>query len=86
MLVIGFDVGGTNVRGVALRPGETEPLAIRRSRTRPDGDVLVDTICEVSRLLSDDIGEPIDADSMELVFVDRTDVVNLGEPMDAEIN
>ncbi|NNC80848.1 MAG: ROK family protein [Acidimicrobiales bacterium] len=61
MLVIGFDVGGTNVRGVALRPGETEPLAIRRSRTRPDGDVLVDTICEVTRLLSDDIGERVDA-------------------------
>ncbi len=61
MLTIGFDVGGTNVRGVALRPGSTEPLAIRRSRTRPDGDVLVDTIVEVTRLLIDDIGEPVDA-------------------------
>jgi len=61
VLVIGFDVGGTNVRGVALRPGETEPLAIRRSRTRPNGDVLVDTICEVTRLLEEDIGERVDA-------------------------
>ena len=41
MLTIGFDVGGTNVRGVGLRPGSTEPLAIRRSKTRPNGDVLV---------------------------------------------
>ncbi len=61
MLTIGFDVGGTNVRGVALRPGSTEPLAIRRSRTRPDGDVLVETIVDVTRQLVDDIGEPVDA-------------------------
>ncbi len=61
MLIIGFDVGGTNVRGVGLRPGSTEPLAIRRSRTRPDGDVLVKTIVEVATGLSEDIGEPIDA-------------------------
>jgi glucokinase len=61
VLIIGFDVGGTNVRGVALRPGSTEPLAIRRTKTLPDGDVLVDTICEVSRALGEDIGEPIDA-------------------------
>ena len=61
MLTIGFDVGGTNVRGVVLRPGSTEPLAVRRSRTRPDGDVLVDTITEVTNLLIDDIGEPVDA-------------------------
>lgn len=61
MLTIGFDVGGTNVRGVVLRPGSTEPLAIRRARTRPDGDVLVDTIVEVTKLLIEDIGEPVDA-------------------------
>ncbi len=61
MLVIGFDVGGTNVRGVALRPGETEPLAIRLSKTRPDGDVLVETIVEVTELLAGDLGETIDA-------------------------
>ena len=61
MLTIGFDVGGTNVRGVALRPGSTEPLAIRRARTRPDGDVLVDTIVEVANGLVEDIGEPVDA-------------------------
>ena len=61
MLTIGFDVGGTNVRGVVLRPGSTEPLAIRRSRTRPDGDILVDTIVEVTNGLIEDIGEPVDA-------------------------
>jgi glucokinase len=61
MLTIGFDVGGTNVRGVALRPGSTEPLAIRRARTRPDGDVLVDTIVEVTEGLIEDIGEPVNA-------------------------
>lgn len=61
MLIIGFDVGGTNVRGVALRPGGSEPLAIRRARTRPDGDVLVETIIEVTQHLADDIGEPVDA-------------------------
>lgn len=61
MLIIGFDVGGTNVRGVALRPGESEPLAIRRSRTRPDGDVLVETIVDVTNQLVADIGEPVDA-------------------------
>ncbi len=61
MLTIGFDVGGTNVRGVGLRPGSTEPLAIRRARTRPDGDVLVETIVEVTEGLAADIGEPVDA-------------------------
>ena len=61
MLIIGFDVGGTNVRGVALRPGASEPLAIRRARTRPDGDVLVETIVEVTNGLADDLGEPADA-------------------------
>jgi glucokinase len=61
MLTIGFDVGGTNVRGVGLRPGSTEPLAIRRSKTRPDGDVLVETIVEITEQLAEDIGEPIDA-------------------------
>ena len=61
MLIIGFDVGGTNVRGVALRPGGSEPLAIRRARTRPDGDVLVETIIEVTQHLADDIGESVDA-------------------------
>lgn len=61
MLTIGFDVGGTNVRGVALRPGSTEPLAIRRARTRPSGDVLVDTIVEITELLMADIGEQVDA-------------------------
>lgn len=61
VLTIGFDVGGTNVRGVALRPGSIEPLAIRRARTRPDGDVLVETIVEVVQLLHEDVGEPVDA-------------------------
>ena len=61
MLIVGFDVGGTNVRGVALRPGSTEPLAIRRSRTRFRGDMLVDTIVEVTNGLADDIGEQVDA-------------------------
>lgn len=61
MLIIGFDVGGTNVRGVALRPGESEPLAIQRSRTRPDGDVLVETIVDVTNQLVADVGEPVDA-------------------------
>lgn len=61
MLIIGFDVGGTNVRGVALRQGESEPLAIRRSRTRPDGDVLVETIVDVTKQLAEDVGERVDA-------------------------
>lgn len=61
MWTIGFDVGGTNVRGVGLRPGSTEPLSIRRSRTRPDGDILVDTIVEVTEQLIEDVGEPVDA-------------------------
>ena len=61
MLIVGFDVGGTNVRGVALRPGTTEPLAIRRGRTRPNGDVLVDTIVEITAALGGDIDEPVAA-------------------------
>lgn len=61
MLLIGFDIGGTNVRGVALRPGETEPLAIRKAKTRADGDVLVDTIVEITTALSNDLGEPVAA-------------------------
>jgi len=61
MWTIGFDVGGTNVRGVGLRPGSIEPLAIRRARTRPDGDVLVDTIVEVTEQLIEDVGSPVAA-------------------------
>jgi glucokinase len=61
MWTIGFDVGGTNVRGVGLRPGSIEPLAIRRARTRPDGDVLVDTIVEVTEQLVEDVGSPVAA-------------------------
>lgn len=61
VLTIGFDVGGTNVRGVVLRPESTEPLAIRRSHTRPDGDALVDTITQVANELVEEIGEPVDA-------------------------
>ncbi len=61
MWTIGFDVGGTNVRGVGLRPGSVEPLSIRRSRTRPDGDILVETIVEVTEQLIADVGEPVDA-------------------------
>ena len=48
MVAIGFDVGGTNVRGVALERGSAVPLATLRSKTRADGDVLVDTIVEVT--------------------------------------
>lgn len=48
MVAIGFDVGGTNVRGVALEPGSAVPLATLRSKTKADGDVLVDTIVEVT--------------------------------------
>lgn len=58
---IGFDVGGTNVRGIGLRPGSIEPLAVRRSRTLPNGDVLVDTIVEVTEQLIEDVGEPVAA-------------------------
>ncbi len=61
VLIVGFDVGGTNVRGVALRPGTVEALATRRGRTRPDGDVLVDTIVEITNGLSADVGEPVRA-------------------------
>lgn len=48
MVAIGFDVGGTNVRGVALERGSVIPLATMRSTTRADGDVLVETIVEVT--------------------------------------
>ncbi len=48
MVAIGFDVGGTNVRGVALERGSATPLATLRSKTEADGDVLVDTIVEVT--------------------------------------
>ena len=66
MLTVGFDVGGTNVRGIALRPGSADPIASRRALTRPDGDVgqgdaLVDTIVETVGQLAHDVGEPIDA-------------------------
>lgn len=60
-VIIGFDVGGTNVRGVALHRNSVEPLAIRRAKTRPDGDVLVETIVEVAEQLAGDVGEPIEA-------------------------
>ena len=57
MVAIGFDVGGTNVRGVALEAGSAEPLATLRSKTRADGDVLVDTIVEVTEGLISELQE-----------------------------
>ncbi len=48
MVAIGFDVGGTNVRGVALERGSATPLATLRSKTEANGDVLVETIVEVT--------------------------------------
>lgn len=55
MVAIGFDVGGTNVRGVVLERNSAEPLATRRSKTEADGDVLVDTIVEVATALMEDM-------------------------------
>lgn len=57
MVAIGFDVGGTNVRGVALERGSAAPLATRRSKTLADGDVLVNTIVEVTEGLMSDLAE-----------------------------
>lgn len=75
-MIIGFDVGGTNVRGVALRPGNVEPIAIRRSKTQLDGDALVETIVEVAELLSADIGEPIAAVGLGMAaLMDSTGVL-----------
>ena len=51
VVAIGFDVGGTNVRGVALERGSPTPLATLRSKTQADGDVLVETIVEVTNEL-----------------------------------
>ncbi len=59
MVAVGFDVGGTNVRGVVLERGSAVPLAIRRSKTEPNGDVLLETIVEVVGLLMGDM-ETID--------------------------
>lgn len=47
MVAIGFDVGGTNVRGVALERGSATPLAALASKTKADGDALVETVVEV---------------------------------------
>lgn len=55
MVAIGFDVGGTNVRGVALERGSASPLATLRSKTKADGDVLVDTIVEVTEALIEEL-------------------------------
>lgn len=73
MWTIGFDVGGTNVRGVGLEQGSTEPLAIRRSKTRPDGDVLVETIVEVTEQLIQDVGKPVDAIGLGMAALMDTD-------------
>lgn len=60
-MIVGFDVGGTNVRAVALRRGSVEPLAIRRGKTVADGDGLVATVIELTEALADDVGEAVDA-------------------------
>ena len=57
MVAIGFDVGGTNVRGVILERGSATPLVTRRSKTEANGDVLVDTIVEVTNALMADMAE-----------------------------
>ncbi len=51
MVAIGFDVGGTNVRAVALERGSPTPILTLRAKTRADGDALVDTIVEVTESL-----------------------------------
>jgi len=60
-MIVGFDVGGTNVRAVGLRRGSVEPLAIRRGKTIADGDGLVATVVELTEALADDVGEAVDA-------------------------
>jgi len=60
-MIVGFDVGGTNVRAVGLRPGSVEPLGIRRGKTVADGDGLVATVIELTEGLADDVGEAVDA-------------------------
>ena len=67
MVAIGFDVGGTNVRGVALERGSPVPLATRRSKTETDGDVLVDTIVEVAEGLIDELRATDDSVVLEAV-------------------
>ena len=60
-MIIGFDIGGTNVRGVAMRPGSAEIECIRRAKTNPGGEAIVDTITEIAGQLAADVGEPIAA-------------------------
>lgn len=67
MVAIGFDVGGTNVRGVALERGSASPLATLRSKTKADGDVLVDTIVEVTNGLMAELGGADETVELEAV-------------------
>lgn len=59
-LSVGFDVGGTNLRGLPLRANGTIGESI--SMTRPDGPSdLVDAICDITERLGRAEGSPITA-------------------------
>lgn len=67
MVAIGFDVGGTNVRGVVLERDSAEPIVTRRSKTEANGDVLVDTIVDVTTALMADMAEIDPSATLEAV-------------------
>ena len=73
----GFDIGGTKVLGVAVRPDDpTRPVALRRGSTVPDGDTLIETIKEMVVALEADCAEPCAAVGVGIAgLVDSTGVL-----------
>ena len=73
----GFDIGGTKILGVAVRPGDpTRPVAVRRQSTIPDSDTLIETIKEMVLALEADCAVPCAAVGVGIAgLVDSTGVL-----------
>lgn len=74
-IAVGFDVGGTNVRGVPLRPDGTVGNTIKMHRPE-DPDELVETIASLVGELAEAESRPVEAVGVGCAgIVDRTGMV-----------
>ena len=84
----GFDIGGTKALGVAVRPDEpSDPSAVRRAPTIPDGDALIDTIAKMVGALEADCGEPCASVGVGVAgIVDRSGVLKYSPNIDGVVD
>ncbi len=80
----GFDIGGTKVLALAVRPEDpTTPLAVRRTATIADGDALINTMTEMIAGLEADCNEACSAVGVGIAgLVDATGVLKYSPNID----